>query len=162
MINRGPDCKPQVALAALLEENARAELRAKDLEQRLEQAGEIKRTVEARAETLEDKLEDTRQGAIGTRVWAPAVAAAADSCAIGAEQPSKILADTAAEARAAASEAALSEALTAVEELESRCAQAQARELEIERESAAQIEALKRKWEEATSNGPKASFRSCL
>lgn len=155
--NHEPDYKPQMALAALLEENARAELRANELQRRLEQTSGAVRGAEERAEALKNELEESRHGAIGIRALASSAAATAHSR--DAKKPSKALADTAAEARAAAAEAALSKALEAVEELESRCAQAQAREREVERKSAAQMEVLKREWEEATSNGPKASSR---
>lgn len=84
------------------------------------------------------------------------------------QQHSTALVDTAAaasvraaEARATKTEAALNEALEAVEELEARCASAQARQREIERELGATIEAMGGKLEEANSNGPKASSIHC-
>lgn len=63
----------------------------------------------------------------------------------------------AAAARADAAEIALSEALESVEELEARCARAQARELQAGRQAATRVEELKRELEEVTENGPKVS-----
>ena len=63
----------------------------------------------------------------------------------------------AAAARAARAETALSEALEAVEDLEARCASAQARELEAKRGAQARIDELIGQLEEADGNGAKVS-----
>lgn len=58
-------------------------------------------------------------------------------------------------AKATAAEAALSDALSAVKELEARCAQAQARQLEAVRQASSRVDELTRELEEANENGPK-------
>lgn len=102
---------------------------------RLGRANEAIRTSNSRSATLESD---------------PQQAVAPPSTAV-------VGATAAAESRAAAAETALSEALEAVEELETRCASAQAREAEVGREASARVDELVQELQEATENGPKVA-----
>lgn len=104
---------------------------------RLDHANKALLATNSRSATLESDLQQA--------VTSPSTTVAATAAA------------AAAESRAAAAETALSEALEAVEELEARCASAQAREVEAGREASARVDELAQELQEATENGPKVA-----
>lgn len=161
-------------------------MRSTTSERKLELAGETARTGEARADPLKTDLELARKRADNaSTVTMAAPVGANDLLCIafprheavdgnageGSKDPDavtqqnaagrvpalEIVTATTAAARAMATEVNLSQALKAVAELKARCALAQARQSQVERESTVRVDKLKRELEEATENGPKAS-----
>eukprot|EP00903_Cladosiphon_okamuranus_P011234 g10598.t1 len=165
----------QASLSVLLEEKWKLESRVLELEVQLREANEaIRRGEEAEAinaaaagkteETVADRVDVSTETSTPPLTTGPSTAdAIAHGIAAGSQAPgATATAAAAAAARAAKAETALSEALEAVEELEARCAAAQARESEAVRQADARVEELVRERDEANGQGAKAALRALL
>ncbi|CAM9932857.1 unnamed protein product [Ectocarpus sp. 6 AP-2014] len=165
----------QASLAVLLEEKMKLEGRVVDLEQQLKEADEAvhrakgddaptppvtPRPPDAEADDGVPTPKPERVDAATQAAEPKAGAANAESAATTATATAT--ATAAAVKRAANAEAALATALEEAEELEARCALAQARESEAKREANERVNELARELEEANDHGPQAALRALL
>ncbi|CAN0055769.1 unnamed protein product [Ectocarpus sp. 12 AP-2014] len=165
----------QASLAVLLEEKLKLEGRVVDLERQLQKADEAVHRAKgdgAPTPPVTPRPPDAEAGdGVATqkpeRVDAATQAAEPKAGATIAESAATTAAATAAATatavrRAANAEAALATALEEAEDLEARCALAQARESEAKREANERVNKLARELEEANDHGPQAALRALL
>ncbi|CAM9130957.1 unnamed protein product [Hapterophycus canaliculatus] len=162
----------QASLAVLLEEKWQLESRVGKLERQLKEAHEaLCRTADNAAKTRSKPRPSTAKAegnatVDGARKSPQAVHALCFFCVFVNTPASSLNPPThlgrSFAATATDTERALSEALEAMEDLETRCASAQSRELEITHEAALRIRELVRELEEANDHGAKAALVALL